>query len=693
MVNKGQKKLKLNEKIVLVISIIVLLSTITVISRPSAATSGTTDHYRLAGYEGNNSIYMSSDVTNDYDFPEIHSSFAIQSVNQNDFALRNAVAIGVAPNATSTNGGVNYHYVEYDNEGNLYLQFPLIAFGAANLTWDSYDTYGSAVDGLILGMNTSRLPLNTVLQGYPGFNSGVNVTGQIAPGYDYSAALNQTIIYLLGFVPYLGYAIGTEQYIQGLISDERVQNIVNDTYNTSEQYVVNGGTQSGTDPASDHNVYSGIYMVLLTIPPTDFSTPGTVTLYAENLIQGNGDFGISHGTGARTTLNLSAVPAYTIQGYINSNGNPAANQEIELASSSGNNYILHTNSNGYYRFFSNPSSTYKLEVPSSSYGAKSVLPADGSTGGTWANLSLNSITFSKTSNVYNEKWSATISGGQTGSQSLSTTGNSITFDVFGNTSYSFSIGDPTGYSASPSTGSINLGSTAYTQSISFSPTVTYSATFSESGLPSGQTWSVKLDGNSKSASAGSSISFTVSDGSHSYSVPYDYYSTTLWYEPTTNGGGTFPINGGGTSIAVTFTGVPQSTTSCVYALAPVLLSNYTTQYAQNIKVGNNIMTYNFSTGTMQQGTVQQVFITHHTEMYVINGYLKVAGDQDIWTNHGYIQAQNLTSNDTIYNVFDNHYYRVHSVSVEYGNFTMYDFYVTANHNYIVWSNLMQDRLP
>lgn len=105
------------------------------------------------------------------------------------------------------------------------------------------------------------------------------------------------------------------------------------------------------------------------------------------------------------------------------------------------------------------------------------------------------------------------------------------------------------------------------------------------------------------------------------------------------------------------------------------------------------MTYNLSTQQLQQGTVMQVFITQHSEMYVINGYLKVARDQDIWTNHGYVQAQNLTLNDTIFNVITGHYQKVHSVYIEHGNFTMYDFYVNTNHNYIIWSNLMQDRLP
>ena len=127
--------------------------------------------------------------------------------------------------------------------------------------------------------------------------------------------------------------------------------------------------------------------------------------------------------------------------------------------------------------------------------------------------------------------------------------------------------------------------------------------------------------------------------------------------------------------------------------APILMANYQYEMAEYIKSGIRIMTYNLTMGTLQSGTVLQVFVTNHTSMYIINGYLDVAHDQDIWTNHGYVQAQNLTTNDTIFNVFTGHYTRVTSIQVEHGNFTMYDFYVSTNLDYIAWMNLMKDRFP
>lgn len=425
---------------------------------------------------------------------------------------------------------------------------------------------------------------------------------------------------------------------------------------------------------------------------SDFTETGSLQLRANNIITG---YAGSLEKGASATLNIPIVPAYNIKGTAYINGQVAKNTTLLLENDT-THYYIKTNSTGQYQFFGDPGQEYFLTDPSIAIGGVQIFTPSDTSGGTY-NLYSTTQNFSESGLPSGTNWSIGFSGPElpSGNPEFYTgysTTSTLSVSIAGNESYEYTVNAPSGYTASITSGNLNIGtSTPSTISISFTPTPTYTVTFQESGLPSGTEWSAKLDGVQHSSTSSTITFSSVPAGSTTWSVPYVYYSTTLWYEPT-NGGGSFTLSGAKT-IDVTFTGVPQSTISCVYALAPVLLSNYTTQYAQSIKAGDNIMTYNFSTGTMQQGTVQQVFITHHTEMYVINGYLKVAGDQDIWTNHGYIQAQNLTSNDTIYNVFDNHYHRVHSVSVEYGNFTMYDFYVTANHNYIVWSNLMQDRLP
>jgi subtilase family serine protease len=130
--------------------------------------------------------------------------------------------------------------------------------------------------------------------------------------------------------------------------------------------------------------------------------------------------------------------------------------------------------------------------------------------------------------------------------------------------------------------------------------------------------------------------------------------------------------------------------SCVYGLTPILMWNNTYKLAKDIKVGDTLMTFNFTTGEMEYGTVEYITITHWSLMYVIDGYLMVAPDQAVWTERGYVNAENLTLNDTIYNVFTNSYMPVFSIKILHGSFTMYDFTVSVNGNYIAYWDIMKD---
>jgi hypothetical protein len=118
--------------------------------------------------------------------------------------------------------------------------------------------------------------------------------------------------------------------------------------------------------------------------------------------------------------------------------------------------------------------------------------------------------------------------------------------------------------------------------------------------------------------------------------------------------------------------------------------NNTYKLAKDIKVGDTLMTFNLTTGEMEYGTVEYITITHWSLMYVIDGYLMVAPDQAVWTERGYVNAENLTLNDTIYNVFTNSYMPVFSIKILHGSFTMYDFTVAVNGNYIAYWNIMKD---
>jgi len=143
--------------------------------------------------------------------------------------------------------------------------------------------------------------------------------------------------------------------------------------------------------------------------------------------------------------------------------------------------------------------------------------------------SSNTITIT----VTKEQLQASISANPTsGTAPLSVTFTASASGGSGGYSYSWNFGDGSSSTSQNPTHTYNSAgtytatvtvkdSTGASKSASIKITVgsTYSYTFSESNLPSGVTWSVTMNGNTQSANAGDSITFTGLSGSNSWSAP------------------------------------------------------------------------------------------------------------------------------------------------------------------------------
>jgi len=128
---------------------------------------------------------------------------------------------------------------------------------------------------------------------------------------------------------------------------------------------------------------------------------------------------------------------------------------------------------------------------------------------------------------------------------------------------SYSVSLPNGsYSYTVSTGNkeykpsysetFTVNGASVSESITFSE-VTYIITFTESGLPTGATWNVTLNGV-KSSSSSFSISFSGPNGTYSYTIGiYQGYSAFPY-------SGTVTVNGANVNVAITFTQVKYSVT-------------------------------------------------------------------------------------------------------------------------------------
>ena len=163
------------------------------------------------------------------------------------------------------------------------------------------------------------------------------------------------------------------------------------------------------------------------------------------------------------------------------------------------------------------------------------------------------VTFTETGLPAGTSWSVTFND----TLSSSTT-SAIAYSV-PDGSYSFSVGTVSGYTPAPASGPVTVDGAAQTIPIVFTaiPPGTYTVTFTETGLPTGTSWTVTLGGTPMSSS-GAVIVFTESNGSFSFTV-----GTVSGYA-SAPGSGTEVVKGGPVSQAITFSAKsspPPSTSS------------------------------------------------------------------------------------------------------------------------------------
>ncbi len=154
-------------------------------------------------------------------------------------------------------------------------------------------------------------------------------------------------------------------------------------------------------------------------------------------------------------------------------------------------------------------------------------------------LPQHSITFKESGLPYGTNWYVTLDG-----VTESATSNSISFYKY-NGQYSYIIGSVNGYTISPSIGTVCINNSNKYVSVSYARHF-YSLKFTESGLPSGTSWSLQLNGNTLSTTS-SSMTFTEPNGTYSYSI-----GSISGYAISPSSGNA-NIDGGSKKVSVTFT--------------------------------------------------------------------------------------------------------------------------------------------
>lgn len=159
-----------------------------------------------------------------------------------------------------------------------------------------------------------------------------------------------------------------------------------------------------------------------------------------------------------------------------------------------------------------------------------------------------SVTLSENGLPAGLTWTVTLNGVR---ESLTTNGctDSLTWTGLAIGTYAYSIADISGWHQTtlPYKGNVVVNGASVTEPALVYKQVTYSVTFSESGLPSGKSWSVTLDGNGVTqSSTTSTITFAEPNGTYGYTI-----GTVKGYTASPSSG-SVTVNGASAAVSVTF---------------------------------------------------------------------------------------------------------------------------------------------
>ena len=327
------------------------------------------------------------------------------------------------------------------------------------------------------------------------------------------------------------------------------------------------------------------------------STPACSTSYAQTFHEGPGSesysvspvagYSVSPSSGSVTVtvISLTVSITFTPKSEVN-----FAVNFTESGLPAGTNWSVTFN----WATLSAKTASLSFQAPNGSYGftvaavtGYGVVPGAGTV--TVAGKALNQsivfsvykgptypVNFTESGLPTGTNWSVTL-----GSLTRYSLNASIDFSA-GNGTYGYAVGAVTGYTVSPSSGSLTVSGKPIATSVQYTPVgvITYNVSFLETGLPGGTTWSVNLNGVLKSF-AGTTISFVEPVGSYSYTIA----SVGTYTAAPSNG--TVSVSNTNMSISVTFS---QVATSWTVTFAESGLPGSTAWWVD--LAGNNITTVN-----------------------------------------------------------------------------------------------------
>ena len=311
---------------------------------------------------------------------------------------------------------------------------------------------------------------------------------------------------------------------------------------TTWTVTLNGSVKSSASNTLSFSEVNGTYTYSI----------GNVTGYTSNPSSGSTTV---KGTGPTVTTTFTAIAPGTYAVAFSATGlATGSGWSVTLSGStksSTGTTLTFTEKNGTYSYTPSGPAGYTVSPSSGSVTVAGKAVGVTVTFSKVATNVLFAVTFTESGLPPGTLWSATMNGSTQNSAT-----SSIVFQE-ANGSYSFSVGASGGYLASPAAGSVRVNGASAAQSVTFSKPSSnplYAVTFSESGLPSGTSWSVTLNGSTQSSTS-TTITFQEANKSYGYSL-----GGVSGYTPNSSSG-TLTVSGAAVNLFITFTSSSPSPSS------------------------------------------------------------------------------------------------------------------------------------
>ena len=425
------------------------------------------------------------------------------------------------------------------NGQTLYSSTSTISFNAANgmlaFTVGTVRGYtGSPSSGSVTVNGTSQTVYIAFTPSTAAINAVTFNESGLPPGTIWSVTLSSLTLTSTTSAITFNEANGTYAYTVGAVSGYTLSPssgsvtvngasqtvFITSTPSTTSTFAVTfseSGLQSGTSwsvTLNGQSLSSATSIIFFSEPNGTYSyTVGTVSGYTAAP-----SFGSVRTNGVAISVTITFTPS-TVATYavtFPESGLPNGiswSVTLNGAIKSGTGNIVFTEPNGTYTFTVGTVSGYTASPSSGSFTVSGVAVSKAITF-TALPPGRYSLIFSETGLPAGTNWSVTV-----GTTTYTSTGSTISFTETNGT-YTYTVGSVTGYTATPSSGSVSVNGAAKTVSLKFakaSAGTTYAVTFSESGLPSGTSWSVALNGSTKSSTS-VTITFQEANGSYVFTV-------------------------------------------------------------------------------------------------------------------------------------------------------------------------------